>query len=221
MVITSSAAALVDLSKGLRPGYTYTENDWSPLTYEMVAETKDTLTAYMASKPLAEKAAFDFVKNEKPYFDISTILPAITWGPPIQDVPGRDSLGSTVASFYDIMNGSTQDIPPDQFCVFVDVRDIATMHLRAYEDEKAAGQRFLGYSGMFAWQEVCDILRKTFPELKGKVPLGSPGAKLPHMYQGDSSKARMELQMEFRGLEECVVDTAKYLLEMEKYLNKC
>lgn len=34
IVITSSFAALQDYAKGVRPGYTYTVDDWCPLTYE-------------------------------------------------------------------------------------------------------------------------------------------------------------------------------------------
>jgi nucleoside-diphosphate-sugar epimerase len=38
VVITSSVAAMLDLSKGLWPGKVYTEDDWNPATYEMAKE---------------------------------------------------------------------------------------------------------------------------------------------------------------------------------------
>jgi len=34
-----------------------------------------------ASKSFAEKAAWDFVKNEKPKFELCTILPTLVFGP--------------------------------------------------------------------------------------------------------------------------------------------
>lgn len=34
VVITSSFAAVNNFFKGLNPGYTYTENDWNPITYQ-------------------------------------------------------------------------------------------------------------------------------------------------------------------------------------------
>lgn len=34
IVITSSVAAMFDISKGARPDYTYSEKDWSPITME-------------------------------------------------------------------------------------------------------------------------------------------------------------------------------------------
>lgn len=64
IVITSSFAANVDVTKGLRPGYTYTESDWNPMTIEE-ARAADPASAYLVSKTIAEKAAFDFVEKEK------------------------------------------------------------------------------------------------------------------------------------------------------------
>lgn len=73
VVITSSFASVVDSSKGLRPGYVYTEDDWNPVTYEQGRE--NALVGYYASKKLAEQAAWDFVRDEKPSFSITTICP--------------------------------------------------------------------------------------------------------------------------------------------------
>jgi len=56
IVITSSFAAMMDPTQGVRPGYTYTEKDWNPVTY-VQAKGGDGGTAYCASKTFAEKAA--------------------------------------------------------------------------------------------------------------------------------------------------------------------
>ena len=37
--------------------------------------------AYMGSKKFAEKAAWDFVENEKPEFTLSTVNPVMIFGP--------------------------------------------------------------------------------------------------------------------------------------------
>ena len=80
VVITSSFAAIVDWSKGLRPGYTYSEKDWNPVTYEE-AKTGSGCVPYAGSKKFAEKAAWDYVESEKPAFSISTINPPMIYGP--------------------------------------------------------------------------------------------------------------------------------------------
>ena len=63
-MITSSFASVLDVTKGLRPGYVYTEADWNPMTKEETIAAGPT-PAYLVSKTLAERAAFDFVEKEK------------------------------------------------------------------------------------------------------------------------------------------------------------
>jgi nucleoside-diphosphate-sugar epimerase len=79
VVITSSFAAIVNPSKGFWPGHSYSEDDWNPITVEEAHENP--MTGYRASKTFAEKAAWDFVAQEKPNFSISTINPPMVYGP--------------------------------------------------------------------------------------------------------------------------------------------
>ena len=53
--------------------------DWNPVTFEEIRGNP--LNGYRLSKKLAEMAAWDFVKNEKPKFDIATINPPWVFGP--------------------------------------------------------------------------------------------------------------------------------------------
>lgn len=66
VVVTSSFASIVDVSKGLWPGHIYSENDWNPIKLEDAAE--DGSFGYRTSKTWAEKAAWEFVEKEKPNF---------------------------------------------------------------------------------------------------------------------------------------------------------
>lgn len=53
--------------------------------------------------------------------------------------------------------------------------------------------------------------------MRGRTPVGRPGSGVgAEVYGVDNGKARRELGMGFRGLEECVVDTARRLLELER-----
>lgn len=91
VVSTSSFAAVVDLTKGLRPGYAYTEKDWAPFTYEF-AKDADIVPAYGASKSLAEKAMWEFIEKEKPGFTLVTINPPWVFGPHQGNPPPLRSL---------------------------------------------------------------------------------------------------------------------------------
>ena len=71
VVITSSFAAILDGTKGNRPGYVYSEADWNPITEEQAIQTPT--NGYRASKTFAEKAAWDFVEREQPNFTLATV----------------------------------------------------------------------------------------------------------------------------------------------------
>lgn len=132
---------------------------------------------------------------------------------------GLDKLNTSSADIYRLMNGSEKEVPPTQFFAFADVRDVARAHRLAYESPRAAGQRYFVTSGNFGYQMICDVLRERFPELRGRTPVGKPGSGVgAEVYKVDNGKARRELGMSFLGLEECVVDTARRLLELEREL---
>lgn len=69
VIVTSSFAAIVDPKKPAT--YKYSEKDWDPVTREEAQEGP--LTAYRASKTLAERGAWDFVEKEKPNFTLTTV----------------------------------------------------------------------------------------------------------------------------------------------------
>lgn len=79
VVLTSSFAAIYDAAKGPCPGKVYTPEDWSPLTYED-GKKGPTPVAYRASKKLAEEAAWKFVQEKKPHWDLVTLCPGMVFG---------------------------------------------------------------------------------------------------------------------------------------------
>ena len=216
VVVTSSFAAILDMDKGPRPDHTYSEADWNPATYDS-AKNNGGSYAYCASKKIAEKAAFDFVEQEKPNFDVATICPPMIYGPNSHPVESMSKLNTSSADIYRLINGSSKEVPDTAFFAWVDVREVATAHRLAYEKSEAAGQRYFVTGGPYSYQEICDIVRKHFPEIKDKVPEGKPGSGnggVKH-YDLDNSKSR-KLGVEYRSLEQSMIDTTKNLLELEK-----
>jgi nucleoside-diphosphate-sugar epimerase len=219
VVITSSFASIFDASQGNRPGYTYTEADWNPVTWD-AAKTGGGGIAYMASKTFAEKAAFDFVKDESPNFSISTICPPMIYGPLDHGVSDMGKLNTSAADMYRLINGSEKSVPDTTFFAYVDVRDVAEAHLRAYETPAAGGERYIITAGSYTYLQVCDIIRENVPEVKAKTPVGTPGAPLPDVYKVSNEKARKELGMSYRSMKETVVDTVRSLYDLEQGLKK-
>lgn len=219
VVVTSSFASILDVDQGYRPDYTYSEKDWNPATFEAAAKHPNGGWAYCASKALAERAAWDFIEKEKPTFSLSTICPPWIIGPNINTITSLNRLNESTQIIYNLINGSLSAPPATDFAGYADVRDVANAHLLAYETPAAEGQRFLIAAGNWSYQTACDIIRAEFPELKDKVPVGTPGAGAKEeVYRLDNSKARTVLGLKFRPVKETVTDCVRTLLRLEKEL---
>lgn len=211
IVITSSFAAIVDPVKGTRPGYTYSEQDWNPVTYEQ-AKSGDGSTAYCASKKFAEKAAWDFVKEMKPNFDVATICPPMIYGPLDHDA-SLDHLNTSSADIYRMMNGSEKEPGPTGFPAFADVRDVGEAHVKAYENPQ--GSRYFITTGNFQYPEVCEIIKKALPAYASKVPDPS-STEMVETYKVNNEHARKALGIQFTPLDQTISDTAKSLARLQE-----
>ncbi|KAL6822660.1 hypothetical protein J3E69DRAFT_381851 [Trichoderma sp. SZMC 28015] len=219
VIITASFASIVDVSKGFREGYVYSEKDFNPATYdEAKSPDADFGFAYCASKVLAEKAAWKFVEEKKPQFTVTVINPPVVYGPNRHYIDDLDNINTSSGMFYSLMNGSRLEVPPTSFWAIVDVRDVALAHKVAYYKPETAGQRYLTTAGLFSFQQICDILREEFPNLRGRVPVGNPGEPITGVYDVDNTKAKKELGIDFISLRQMVIDTANNFLDIEKRL---
>ncbi|MEV6494565.1 NAD-dependent epimerase/dehydratase family protein [Actinoplanes sp. NPDC051633] len=157
VVFTSSAAA--SSPRSTEPDGVTDETLWT--------NTDDPgLTPYRRSKPLAERAAFDFIAEHGGDTELSTVLPGWVLGPFSGRPPGN--LGS-LQVVQRLLSGQLPGVPRVGFEV-VDVRDIADLHIRAMTDPAAAGERFLG-TGEFLWMaEMAEILRDRLGSAASRVP---------------------------------------------------
>jgi len=134
-VVQTSSFAAVGYG---RPGHAapFDETDWTDLDGPGV-------TAYVRSKTLAERAAWDFVAREGGGLELSTVNPVGVLGP----VLGKD-LSSSVELLRSLMEGAVPAAPRTWFGL-VDVRDVADLHVRAMASPAAKGERFIATGGDF------------------------------------------------------------------------
>ncbi|KAK7920637.1 NADPH-dependent aldehyde reductase ARI1 [Apiospora marii] len=214
VVITSSFASILS-DAGLKdPNKVFSEADWNPSTYE--DGLKDTkATSYRVSKTLAERAGWDFVKNEKPNFDLATVCPPLVFGPVVHHLNSLQAINTSNARFVDVMQGKMRDeIAATGVHFWVDVRDVALAHVQAMEKAEAGGKRFFVLAGKFSNREIVDAVRKNFPELQDKLPAeDAKGGDYPEGgFPGyDNSQATNVLGIKWIPLEKSVVDTVKSL----------
>lgn len=155
VVLTSSFAAIgygVEESE-----HAYTEQDWTDPAADV--------SAYVRSKTLAERAAWDFLENEGGAMELAVVNPVGILGPAL----GTDT-SSSIDLIAQLLNGETPGLPNISFGI-VDVRDVADLHLLAMTSPKAKGERFLAVAdGILTVPQIADILRDSLGEAARKVP---------------------------------------------------
>jgi len=215
VVSTSSFASIVDIPKGQRPGYTYSEKDWNPMTYDEAAEEPNGTVAYCASKALAEKAQWKWIEENKPSFTLATICPPWVFGPHIPALTSTKKLNESSHLLFNIIGSSK--IPDFDFGGFADVRVVAAAHIAAFEQDAGAGQRFL-VGSHFNYQSAVNAARQTVPELQSRLPVGDPKANpVEEIYTVDGSKASSVLGVKYISLENSMKDSFAELFEAEKH----
>ncbi|ORY14252.1 hypothetical protein BCR34DRAFT_623385 [Clohesyomyces aquaticus] len=214
VVITSSFAAIVDPDKGFWPGHAYSEEDWNPITKEQAVENP--MNGYRASKTFAEKAAWDFVEKEKPNFSLSTINPPMVFGPIVHHLESLDSMNTSNQRLVSAAQGKFKDeIPPTGVHLWVDVRDVAEAHVAAFEKPDAANKRFFTTAGYFSNKEICQIMKKKFPQYKDLPSDSTPGGDYPEgstekgVYGYNNKRSIDILGLKYKTLEESIVDSIK------------
>jgi len=120
--------------------------------------------AYQKSKTLAEKAAWEFIEREGRGLELATINPTGVMGP----VLGGE-YSHSINIITNMLTGKMAGCPKINSC-FVDVRDVADLHLRAMVNPAAKGERFIATAGESIWLvEVAKILKENLGEAAAKV----------------------------------------------------
>ncbi len=150
VVLTSSMVAIMHNTDALtRP---VTEADWS-------VRGDPTLVPYGLSKTLAEKAAWDFVKDH-PEMDLVTVNPGLVTGTPMDA-----NYGTSLALIERIMAGSDPMLPDVRFPI-VDIKDVSKLHVQAVEDANMAGTRNMAADDMMSMIEIGRMLANAYPNRK-------------------------------------------------------
>jgi nucleoside-diphosphate-sugar epimerase len=136
----------------------FTEQDWTDPNAAGVS-------AYVKSKTLSERAAWDFIAAEGGGLELSVVNPVGVYGP----VLGPD-ISTSIILVSRLMDGALPGLPRFFFNV-VDVRDVADLHLRAMTDPAAKGERFLALAGEpMSVPEIATVLRERLGEAARHVP---------------------------------------------------
>lgn len=216
IALTSSVAAV----RGGGPpveGSTYTDRDWTD-------GDDRSLTPYTRSKTIAEQAAWKLVEDAGARERLAVINPGAIIGP---------ALSADVSYSLQLVERLLNGMPavPRLGFSFVDVRDVADLHVRAIEQPAAGGGRYIA-TDRFMWTvEVGRVLKDRLGDRARKVPtrvapnlmvramgLFDPGIRtivgeLGQHPEYSSARAREELDWTTRPLEDSIAETAESLIE--------
>jgi nucleoside-diphosphate-sugar epimerase len=194
----------------------FDETSWTNLDGDM--------SAYVKSKAIAERAAWDFIANEGAALELSVINPAGIFGP---------ALGPDFSSSLDIVRRLMQGGPgcPQIYFGVVDVRDVADLHLRAMTDPAAKGERFIAVSGdVMSMLDIAKVLKARMGGAASKVPtrqIPNWVVRIVALFDGrmrqllpllgtirrpTSAKAQRVLGWKPRSREDAIVATAESLM---------
>lgn len=210
VVVTSSIAAI---RNNRRDTGTRTEEHWSDAG-------DPSLSAYARSKTIAERAAWDLVRERGEEHRLAVVNPGAILGPTLTDEH------STSLALITRLLGGMPAAPRLGFSI-VDVRDVAALHVEAMTAPQAGGQRYIA-ADRFMWMtEVAQVLRDGLGEAGAKAPtrtLPNVAVRLMARFDGSlrsivpdlgkrvevsSAKARTELGWEPRPVEDAILDCAR------------
>ena len=154
VVLTSSFAAI---GYGHLPrSAPFDETSWTNLDRHV--------SAYVKSKTIAERAAWDFVATEGAGLELSVVNPTGIFGP----ILGPD-YASSIFLIKRLLDGELPGCPKLYFGT-VDVRDVADLHVRAMTNPAARGERFLAVAGDFlSVVEMARLLKRRVGLVRAKA----------------------------------------------------
>lgn len=159
--------------------------------------------------------------RDKVGFQLTTILPTCVFGPQRFDEDVLNGLNFSNQIFESIVHSfPEEELTPDLYPEFVDVRDVAKAHLLAFQNKDAINQRLVLNSAKYKSQEIADILNSKFPQLKGKITeelAPGMGHKNPQSHF-NTTKTNNILGIKYRTLGRTVIDTAAQVLKGEGWL---
>jgi len=218
LVQTSSTVA-VTLGHPRDRSAPFTELDWTRVDSPGV-------TAYAKSKTLAERAAREFVDQDRSGLHYASVNPGLVLGPALD----RD-IGTSAEIVQMFLNGKYPGAPRMSIpCV--DVRDVARMHRLALETAAPSGGRYLGVADSLWMIDIAQAIREAVGEAGRKVPtrvlpdwvvklvsLFDPAARLAVPELGkyvrvDNSLTRRTLGMDFIPGRDAAAAMARSLLDL-------
>lgn len=196
VVLTSSTAAVTCNGRPLTPEVVVDESWFSDPDV-----CRDLKMWYVLSKTLAEDSAWKFAKEKG--IDMVTINPAMVIGPLLQP-----TLNTSAAAIANLFNGAKTY--PNFSIGWVNVKDVATAHILAFELPSANG-RYCLVETVAHYSEIVKMLRELYPDVPLPDKCGDDNPLMP-TYQLSKEKTE-SLGINYIPLKVSLKETVESLKE--------
>lgn len=222
VVVVSSIAACVLPTPGVP--YKVTTSTWNDEAIQGAKQPWDGSGAwaratllYCAGKTGAEQAAFEWMKENKPAFELNSVVPNVNFG--IHVAPQQLGYQTSCAVLEAFVRGqavATSFIPPQHF---VNTVDTALLCLAGVTLEEVKGERLFAFAAPYGWKDILEIINRRFPALK-KLEVDEIDEPKKDCGEVDNKRAEEVLRMlgtdGFKSLEDTVVEAVQAFLESYK-----
>jgi nucleoside-diphosphate-sugar epimerase len=221
VVLTSSVAAIFgdNADLGQVPGGVFTEKQWnttSSLTHQ----------PYAYSKTAAEREAWA-IHDRQSRWDLVTINPSFVLGPSLT----RSTASTSIGTMKQLGGGQMKPGAPALMFGVVDVRDVAQAHIKAGFTPSASGRHIVSAREM-SMLEMGTVLRKHFGDaypfprselpkfliwligpLVGGIARSFISRNVGYPIRLDNSRGRRELGLQYRVIEQTLVEHFQQMLD--------
>nr|XP_043623148.1 phenylacetaldehyde reductase-like [Erigeron canadensis] len=198
VVLTSSMTAVILAGKEPESGPAVIDETW--FSDPAICEQKKLW--YHLSKTLAEEAAVNFSKENG--LELVVVNPGYVIGPLLQP-----ALNATSEGFIDLIK-TGKEVFADGIFRLVDVRDVATAHILAFENPEANG-RYCVVGKVVRSSELIRIVHNLYPSLVHSERVKDSNVE-PLPYTVSTAKAE-SLGVKFTPIEESIKDIVESLKE--------
>jgi len=211
VVLTSSIAAIYG---GQPAGIELDESLWTNVNSPSV-------DAYTKSKTLAEKVAWELAESHG--LQLTTINPGVVVGAPLDK-----NFGSSISIIERLLNRK-DPVLPDLTFAYVDVKDVARMHVAALENSAMVGQRYLATSDSLSFLDVVTAMQNAIPNRKFVtrvapnflikfVGIFDKTVRTTFPFLGNpmitsNAKAEQAFGFKFRSARESIIESANFLID--------
>jgi len=185
-------------------------------------------------KTLAEKAAWECYENNKDKIELVFIHPTAVFGPmlTIQENPWNTFI-------LEILKGTLPGVPENAVAALVDVRDVAEAHINAMLAPEVKGKRIIVYNKGISFADIAEILKKEFGKYGYSIPskkvtieeltqsenpavvtLANAMNILGKSFTIDNRRSIEELKIQYRNVDETIIDTGYSFIKLGLVENK-